>query len=919
MPTIIRRNERSWAISMITDINIRLQTLGLRIVRAGGETTISTGHQSMFPDVLLYGDDNQTQILQGWELKLPDTLITDIAFISDAQRKATSLGLNSCFIWNFTAGVLYVRNEEGSFEVAKQWNETSHIQTRDDVERYKHEWLPVIEHILFEINGYLLTGEIHGSELGEILSDTIVVRIIERNKAIVSDELRRVSTQNARIGAYLSVWWNEAQSDYAADETDMYSAYAKTMLLNWTNRIIFAHLIKSRYNAAMAVETLNFDTSVTDSNRIFDQITEACDFFSIFNGVEQNAYLPNESWHDLMDLNIFLTDNGVHQIDQGALQNVLEQTVAVAKRELNGQFTTPAVLADLLVRLTTHDLTGDAIDPCCGTGSIPQALLKRKKELLGNVAQAVSTTWAADKFSFPLQLANISMTDTDAINLPSQVFQNNVFSLQEGNEILITNPANGERIALRIPLYTTIVSNLPFIPFEKISSEDQIYIQNLCNEIKRNTHITLSNRSDYYSYILFALHSVLVSGGFIGVITSNSWLGTSAGREFYRALGYYYKIEQVHISGSGRWFSNAQVVTVITILSKRDVVGQPANGEITAFCTWQKSLSGLTDNENARDIIVNSSLLGREIDARIFKYKPYSYEDISALFSMNISLSSLFHDVHWLLGIRDKLTPISTVFNVVRGERRGWDTMFYPAAGHGIEQRYIRRVLKNARAVNTLYAQTDSDAFCCSSSLTVLRNEGHEGALSWIARFENGVNQTGKPLTEVLSRANMHWYEMSDNSTADIITTMNPDRRLFYAKFDEPTFINQRLIGLKRKDRFDDLELYHALLNSILGMFYIEAVGFGRGLGALDISSTTIRNALMLNPSLISAEQRRTILTRFEPLLNRNVLSTEEELAQEDRGDFDLAVLNAYGIAHHYNEIKNSLLSMQHMRLCVRQ
>ena len=116
MPTIIRRNERSWAISMISDINIHLQTLGLRIVRAGGETTISTGHQSMFPDVLLYGDANQTQILQGWELKLPDTPITDTTFIADAQRKAISLGLNSCFLWNFTAGVLYVRNDDGVFE-----------------------------------------------------------------------------------------------------------------------------------------------------------------------------------------------------------------------------------------------------------------------------------------------------------------------------------------------------------------------------------------------------------------------------------------------------------------------------------------------------------------------------------------------------------------------------------------------------------------------------------------------------------------------------------------------------------------------------------------------------------------------------------------------------------------------------------
>lgn len=72
-----------------------LQNINIQIVRAGGENTISTGRQSMFPDVLLYGNEEQTQILQGWELKLPDTSITDIAFIKDAQRKADSLGLDS--------------------------------------------------------------------------------------------------------------------------------------------------------------------------------------------------------------------------------------------------------------------------------------------------------------------------------------------------------------------------------------------------------------------------------------------------------------------------------------------------------------------------------------------------------------------------------------------------------------------------------------------------------------------------------------------------------------------------------------------------------------------------------------------------------------------------------------------------------
>jgi len=918
MPTTIRRNERSWAISMISDINIKLQSLNIRIARAGGETTISTGHQSMFPDVLLYGDENQTQILQGWELKLPDTPITDVTFIQDAQRKAVSLGLNSCFIWNFNAGVLYVRRENGEFEIAKQWNETSHIRTRDDVERYKDEWLPVIERILLEINEFLVTGVIHGAEIGEIVSDTIVATIIERNKMLVSEEMRRACASNAVIGAYISVWWNDVQAEFVSDETNMFNAYAKVVLLNWANRIVFAHLIKFSHNAAMAVNNLSFDTTIIEANAVFERITANCDFYNIFSGLEYNDLLPGETWHDIMDLNIFLTSNGVRQIEQTALQTILERTVAVSQREVNGQFTTPDVLADILVRLATHDWTGQAIDPCCGTGSIPKAILKHKKTQLHNVQQAVETTWAADKFSFPLQISNISMTDIDTINIPSRIFQKNVFTLNEGDSIQITNPANGDHLNFRIPKFKTIISNLPFVPFEKISETDWRYIENITDGIHETTGITLSNRSDYYSFIVFALHRILDNGGRLGIITSNSWLGTTAGREFFNALSYYYKIEQIHISNSSRWFDNAKVVTVISILSKRMPVGVALQDELTTFCSWQKSLSELRENEANRDTIVNSALLNRELDPQVMKLKPYTHSEIVNLCEMNISLSALFHNISWLLNIRDKLIPISEVFEVVRGERRGWDTMFYPAPGHGIEQCYIRKVLKNSRAVNSLFAVADSDAFCCSRSIEELRNLNHFGALAWIERFENGVNQTGRPLPQVLAKRNMHWYEMRDTNVADIVTTMNPDRRLFFAKFEVPSFINQRLIGLKSTADYPDIDLNHALLNSLLGMFYIEAVGFGRGLGALDINSTTIRNAYMLNPNIIDRQQRERILEKFNLLLQRDVYSTERELSETDRIEFDHEVLNAYGIDQYYSEIKNSLLSMQRMRLGVR-
>ncbi len=917
MPTVVRRNERSWAISMISDINIKLQTMGLRIVRAGGESTISTGHRSMFPDVLLYGDENQTQILQGWELKLPDTPITDNAFIEDAIRKARSLGLNSCFIWNFTAGVLYVKNEDDEFEIVRQWNETNHIQTREDVERYKNEWLPIIERILIEINAFLVSGEIRGTEIGEFLSDTIISKIIERNKSLVSTELHGAAILDARINAFLSVWWSEVQTEYTYDETNMYDAYAKALLINWTNRIIFAHLIKSRHNGALAIETLDFDSEVNRANEIFQNITATCDFFNIFNSIEHNDHIPADTWHDLMDLNIFLKDNGLRQIEQGTLQNVLEKTVAITKREINGQFTTPDTLAELLVRLTTLNWSGNAIDPCCGTGSIPKAILNNKRNRLGNIENAVNSTWAEDKFSLPLQLATISMTNVEAINLPNKIFQKNVFELREGDEINITNPINGETMIFQIPKFDTLVSNLPFVPFEKISENDWRYINTISESVLQHTNIALSNRSDYYSYILFSLYEAIESNGRLGIITSNSWLGTAAGKEFFKALGFYYKIEQIHITDAERWFNNAQVVTIITILSKKEHIEPPTDDDQTAFCVWHNKLSEIHSDISIRDTIVNSSLLNREINDRIMSYKRYSKAEITALADMNVSLSALFHDIRWLLDIREKLCPISTVFTVVRGERRGWDTMFYPENGHGIEDVYIKKVLKNARNVDTLKAEADNDAFCCSLSLDELRMQNHQGALSWIARFQNGVNGVGRPLPEVLARRNMQWYEMASTNTADIVTTMNPDRRLFFAKFDEPTFINQRLIGLKKKSGYTEVSLYHALLNSILGMFYIESVGFGRGLGVLDISSTTIRNAFMLNPELLSNENKIAILEAFVPLLDRQVEHTSNELTLEDRRNFDITVLRAYGIEEHYESIKQSLLSMQKMRFCV--
>lgn len=81
----------------------------------------------------------------------------------------------------------------------------------------------------------------------------------------------------------------------------------------------------------------------------------------------------------------------------------------------------------------------------------------------------------------------------------------------------------------------------------------------------------------------------------------------------------------------------------------------------------------------------------------------------------NLSKNVLFHGIDWFLGISNKLCKKQTIFKVFRGERRGWDNMFYPQTNHGIDRNFIKPVLLTGKSLNSLVAVPDGDAFCCNT------------------------------------------------------------------------------------------------------------------------------------------------------------------------------------------------------------
>ncbi|MGF3067039.1 N-6 DNA methylase [Facklamia sp. P12950] len=908
----INANERSWAINLISLINKFVDNHDLLIKNVGGESTILTGTERMFPDLILYGDSNQTIFLQGWELKMPDTSITDEVFIKDAQRKAHNLGLNSTLIWNFTSAFLYVSDKAGNWYIKKSWNENSHITSRLDVIKFQDDWEQTLKDVILQVNEFLVTGDICSQKIDMVVTDSLMANIIENNKESIGNVLRKKSNSNRVIEAYIMHWWEKARTEYVNDEQDPYIAYGKMIILNWLNKFLFAHLIKVYQSSARLVDSISENEDINSVIEVFEKITEKCDFYNIFCKIEYSELIDLDTWNQIIEYNNLLKSMRIDKIDQNQIQDILENSVTSSKRLIRGQFTTPKILADILCNITMLDSEKDFVDCCCGTGTIAKAGYDLKSDKM-NVEDALSSTWASDKDTFPLQLATIALSSVETMNKPLKVFNRNALNLKVSDEINVTDPSNGEIIKYNLPKMGTICSNLPFIAFERLDDKDKRLIEKIIVKVKDETNIVLSKRGDIYTYIPFALHDLLDDNGRLGIITSNSWLGTKSGKIFYSALKEYYEIEHLHISGNKKWFNNADVITVILVLEKKEVSLSRKDYD-TSFFIWNKNLEELSATKEYKDNIIQSSILKIEPKEEVAKKTIYSQCQIDSILDLNVSLNSLFHDNKWLINTKNYLLPITDFFDIFRGSRRGWDQLFYPQGNHGIEEIFIKKVLKNARNVNFLKTEAQDDVFCCSKTKKELRESNHLGALAWIEKFENEVNGVGKPIPEVLSRKNLQWYEIETSELADFFTMMNPDKRLFFGKFEEKSFINQRLIGLRVQDLNMDRELLHALLNSILSIYYIEALGFGRGLGVLDINKDSIASMYILNPNNLNECQKQKIKELFSPILEREIYDYEQELNKEDRIAFDKYVLDCYGLSSIYADIKNSFLSMHKSR-----
>jgi hypothetical protein len=913
MPNI-SYNERSWGIDIISEINSIVSQINKPIKRASGELTVR-GSNSLFPDVILFGERNMESYIQGWELKFPDTKISDNELIYNATEKAKRLKLNSFLLWNVTTAVLYVAESNGIFSIQKTWNDLSHITKRDQVINAQNEWHTLLKKIINDLNYFFEEGKITSRTVIDSFSDNGVIDFIINNTTELETALKLECVRNSNFDAKINSWWKNCKTEYQEFKNQQ-QALTKLILISWTNKIIFTHIMRKYFAPANDITKLSKKSNIHDAISFFKYLSSKCDFYNIFKPQFGEDLLPHSTWEYFIELNIFLSQYETSSINQEFLKKILEKTILASDRKNFGQYSTPTEIAELLVRLSVVNKESIVFDGCCGTGTIVRAIYDLKREYNLTVNNVLETIWASDKFSFPLQLTTMSIASPENMGLVMNIFQNDLLDLKLEQKIEFQDPLTGDKITKEFPGAQCFISNLPFVKqkeiknlFPTINEINQFLSSILGKDVK------LSGKSDLYVFLIFYIWKILDEKGRVGVIISNSWLGTEFGKIFRKLLTKFYKIKYVITSGKGRWFKNAKVVTNILILEKISNVKSSAEinlNDKTLFIVLEETLEKI---QNIKDL--SASILSKEENS-LLTYQEYNLKTINFIESFGLEWSSLFCDLQWLEQIEKKIIKVKTLFKIRRGERRGWDNLFYPKSGHEIESEYLEPILKSSSKIKKLVTEPDANAFCCSRTIDELIALGHNGALNWINRFKQLSNTKVKPLRESLYRKYSFWYEFKPSTFANLIVSLNPDKRIFVAKLSKRSLVNQRVISFSSIDENVDIDLCHALLNSLLGIFFLEGQGFGRGMGVLDLNSTKLGNNLsMLNPNLLKEQDKKNIKNLFKPILEREIYPLPKELIMKDRIIFEEAILNAYAIIGIKEDVKNALLKMYQIRKSV--
>ena len=953
----MKRNERDWAGQLISWIKFAIENGTTIFQDATNDTGVKMeSGRTKFPDVLLFTDKVSGVIFNGWELKFPDTAVDDIVMLDNALEKAKKLQSDSFVTWNGTKAVIWKINTRNyaveSLTKVKEYPQERTITTRDDLadptkflqnEPLLRQRTTEILHDLEQL--YLKETlrpaiDITGNIISAVRQASNII-IPQFQNAIVAQK-----GNNANFRREFNQWKIYesstlkilASSSRRAETVVPEQILAKFTFYNLIGKTLFYLTLCENLSGELEGIDIENSGNIKDELSSYFNKAKAIDYQAIFKpyftDVIDYSTVTNDALFKLVQI---FTEFDFKLLPTEVIGNILENLVPKEEKQKFGQYFTPETLANLVTFPTIQTNQDYLFDPTSGTGTFLNSFYKILN-FHGNTnhSEILNHIWGNDVSHFPAILSVINLYKQDVTktdNFP-RITRDDFFNLNVGDNVVFPDSRNySKQIELKIPQFNAVASNFPFIQQEDIPNEILTVFFRQKFETQQQAFLKdstfkINERSDYFTYCVYNSIRFLKDCGFLAAITSNAWLGKEYGFQFKKFLLDNFHIKYIVKSNAEHWFSGSQVSTIYAVLQKR------ISEESTKFVTVNFKLEDHFTQNNVNQQLSQIEEFYAEIDncsdLRNTKWRrDNTFNDLYKNEQDKIEVcivpkqkllesienrenwSKYFISANLFESFDNYLTPLfPRVIDVFRGERTGWNDMFVIPERNimtsGIENSYLIPYIKSP----TELQQIEFDGnykfklFVCSTPIKDLPN----GAKSWVKRFENVQNTNG---TQTIQQAcfghKPFWYSLRPKQ-ANIITAINPFERFFFSYSQTPFTIDQRLIAMKVKDAYD-VELIAALLNSAITFLTLEMRGTSRNLGALDLNANYLKQLRILNPDLLSEQQKVDVLSAFQPLKHREIENIFAEVQKHDRINFDRTILRSFGIDESLLDSIYSLLT----------
>jgi hypothetical protein len=957
----IKRNERDWAGQLISWIKSAIEHGTTVFQDATNDTGVKMeSGRTKFPDILLFTDKISGIIFNGWELKFPDTAVDDAVMLENALEKAKRLKSDSFVTWNGKQAIIWKINSADytveSLTKIKEYPKERTITTRDDlsdpVKFARNEFLlrQRTNDLLHDLGQLYMNGELKPAIN---ITGNIIDAVQQASKIIIpqfQDSIISLKGSNARFREEFNTWKIYesstlkilASSSRRAETVIPEQILAKFTFYNLIGKTLFYLTLCE--NLSGELDGINIQEPVNIKATLFSYFerAKAIDYQAIFKPYFTDDIDYSEATNNtLLHLIQIFTEFDFKVLPAEVIGNILENLVPKEEKQKFGQYFTPETLANLVTFPAVQTNQDYLFDPTSGTGTFLNSFYKILN-YYGNTnhSELLNHIWGNDVSHFPAILSVINLykqdvTQTD--NFP-RITRDDFFNLNIGDKVCFPDSHDYKnQIELQIHQFDAIASNFPFIQQEDIPNEILTVFFREKFEAQQQTFLKdktfkINERSDYFTYCVYNSIRFLKDGGFLAVITSNAWLGKEYGFQFKKFLLDNFHIKYIVKSNAEHWFSDSQVSTIYAVLQKG------ASDEPTKFVTLNFKLGEKFTQNGINLQLSQIEDFYAEIDncdnSHNSKWeKDHTFNDLYknqqdrtgvCIVPKQKLLESIESKENWakyfisadLFGnFANSLTQLyPNVINAPRGTRTGWDKMYIiPSKNIDIvEEIFLTPYLqtpKQSKSISLCNNDFTSYLFTCNMDEQILK-EKYPKAYKWIKRFENAYNEN-HTLTikeKGMKQGNKpYWYSLKSN-TANIVTSINPYKRWFFSFADNRFAVNQRLAVINVKDE-NNLELIAALLNSAITFLTLEMRGTSRNLGALDLNANYLKQFRILNPDLLSAQQKENILTAFQSLKYREIESIFDEVRKEDRINFDKTILQSFGIDEALLESIYSLLT----------